>query len=140
MQHDDTEGKAIHTRAELLNLIRTSMGGRAAEILYYGPQEGLASGACGDLQNATRRALRLLCSYGMDERFGMAAIDIEKVNMADADSPVRQAVNDILQTELDRAVSILSENRSKVDALVAVLMEKNHLSGKEIDAVLRAAE
>lgn len=140
MQHDDRQGKVIHTRAELLDLIRTSLGGRAAEMMYYGPEEGLSSGACGDLEKATRRAVRLLCSYGMDERFGLATIDPEQVNMADAHSPVRQAVNEMLQAELERAISILSENRTKVDALVAALMEKNHMSGKEIDAVLRGAE
>ncbi|MBR6825033.1 MAG: AAA family ATPase, partial [Oscillospiraceae bacterium] len=75
MQHADREGKAIYTREELLARIRTSLGGRGAEIVYYGLEDGISTGASGDLASATDLARRLLCNYGMDDAFGLAVVD-----------------------------------------------------------------
>ena len=54
MQHADQEGKALYTKDELLARIKTSLGGRAAEIVYYGERDGISTGASGDLASATR--------------------------------------------------------------------------------------
>ena len=49
---------------------------------------------------------------------------------------IRAAVNRILTEQMHLALSLISENRAKLDALVAELMENNHLSASEISAVL----
>ena len=133
MQHDDKEGKAIYTKQELLSLIRTSLGGRAAEIVCYGDKDGLSTGASGDLVSATNTARSIICSYGMDGDFGLSVIEDREMK-SDA---LRGAVNRILSQELDNAVSAIREGRAALDALVAQLLVKNHLSGDEIDGILR---
>ena len=136
MQHADQEGKAIFTKDELLAKIRTSLGGRAAEIVYYGEKDGVSTGASGDLVSATRMAQRIICAYGMDETFGLAAMPVE----TDAMTPeVRTAVNRILGEQMRDAIQTISENRDKIDALVARLMEKNHLTGPEIEETMAKA-
>ena len=62
MRHGDREEKCLYTKDELLANIRTSLGGRAAELLYYGPKEGVSTGASGDLASATRTAQHIICS------------------------------------------------------------------------------
>ena len=140
MQHGDREGMELHTKSELLAMIRTSLGGRAAELLYYGPQEGISTGAGSDLAAATYRARQIVCSLGMDETFGLA-VEHSGVNAGGAMSlEVRTAVNRILQEQMDEALQQLRENKDKLDALVEALLAKNHLNQREIEQVLTSAE
>lgn len=135
MQHGDTEGKHIYTREDLLARIRTSLGGRAAEMLYYGEQNGLSTGAGADLQNATATAQRILCNYGMDSQFGLAVVSQEASQQGEIAGQVRAAVNEILQQQMELAVQLLQEHKEKFDRMVKILMEKNHLNGEQIDKV-----
>ena len=130
MQHANSEGKALYTKAELLNRIRTSLGGRASELVYYGAEDGVSTGASGDLHTATRIAEQMVCNYGMDESVGMSYIDDETLPSA-----IRDKVNAILASELKNAVSIIEKNKAAIDKMVDVLMEKNHLKEKEIDEI-----
>lgn len=131
MQHAEQEGKAIYTKDELLARIRTSLGGRAAEIAYYGEHDGISSGASGDLASATNIARQIVCTYGMDDEFGLAV-----VNAAQMSGEVRASVNRILKEQMNEAVRHISENKDKIDSLVEELMEKNHLSSAEIERAI----
>jgi ATP-dependent Zn protease len=132
MQHGDNESKGIYTRAELLARIRTALGGRAAEMVYYGEDEGVSTGASGDLATATDVARSIICAYGMDEDFGLAVIEPSGAGSAE----VREAVNKILKAELENAIRSLREHRGAVDALVSALLKENRLTGKQIDDIL----
>jgi ATP-dependent Zn protease len=139
MQHADKEDKQLYTKDDMLGLIRTSLGGRAAEIVYYGERAGLSSGASGDLFNATRNAQRMICAYGMDEDFGLAVVPASMITDGPLAVEIRAAVNRILKEQLTEAVRLIAENKSKIDALVEALMSKNHLNGAEIDEILSNA-
>ena len=133
MQHGDHEGKAIYTKEELLARIRTSLGGRAAEMVYYGKEDGVSTGASGDLENATATARNLLCRYGMDAEFGLAVVREGDTAMSPA---VRDGVNAILEKQMELAFLMLTTHKEKLDRLVDALMAKNHLKGEEIEALL----
>ena len=45
--------RPIRTYEEMLGMIRTALGGKAAEIVYYGKKDGNSTGASGDLRQAT---------------------------------------------------------------------------------------
>lgn len=136
MQHGDQEGKAIYTKEELLARIRTSLGGRASEIVYYGEKDGISTGASGDLRNASDMAQRLICSYGMDDDFGLAVIGNAVAANGTMSIEVRAAVNRILKEQMAAAISLIRENQESVDALVEALLEKNYMNEAEIRAVL----
>ncbi len=138
MQHAEQEGKAIYTRDELLARIRTSLGGRAAEIVYYGERDGISTGASGDLASATNLAQQLVCVYGMDEEFGLAVVPGAVAANGMMSIEVRATLNRILKEQMQEAVRVISENRKQIDALVDALMSKNHLNGPEIEQVLRS--
>ena len=132
MQHDDNEGKAIYTKDELLARIRTSLGGRASEIVYYGEKDGVSTGASGDLVSATNLAKQIICNYGMDDELGLASIDPQEAKNGGLAYDIRRSVNKILDQEMKNAVRLISENKAAVDALVEKLMSVNHLTGNEI--------
>lgn len=129
MQHENAENKGLYTKQELLNRIRTALGGRAAEIVYYGREDGMTTGASGDLQAATRTAEYMLCTCGMDSEVGLAVISREELKEGGADSPVRRKINELLEIELDRAIELIRENKDVIDRLVEILMKENHIDG-----------
>ena len=133
MGHADKKGMKISTRRDLLARIRTSLAGRATELVYYGEEDGLTTGASSDLQNSTYFAERIICSYGMDDEFGLAVVDIE--NDTSMLPQIRPLVNKLLLRELENTKKIVSENKAAIDAMVEVLMTKNHLTGPQIDAL-----
>jgi len=140
MQHADNEGKAIYTKDELLAKIRISLGGRAAEIVYYGDREGISTGAGSDLISATRMAENLICTYGMDEIIGLGVVSPDMIQSGPLALEIRKEVNKILHEELCRAVNIISENRATVDKMVDSLIEKTHLSASDIQEIFESKD
>ena len=134
MEHSAKDMGPLSTKEELLNRIRTSLGGRAAEIAYYGEKDGVSTGASGDLEQATRTAMAMICSYGMDESFGLAAMD---QRAAQNDPEVKKRVNEILGEEMRNTVEIIKNNKPRIDRLVDALMKKNKLTGEEMEELLK---
>ncbi|MEE0945441.1 MAG: AAA family ATPase [Acutalibacteraceae bacterium] len=125
------EGKGLFTKNDLLGRVKVALGGRAAEMVYYGEENGLSTGAYGDLISATETATNIVCSYGMTEDYGLAVY-----NNAVMTDKAKEVVNKLLEEQLSETVRIISDNRDKIDALVNKLMEKNRLTGKEIEDVI----
>ena len=136
MQHDDSEEKYLYTKNELLAKIRTALGGRAAEIVYYGESGGLSTSVSGDLATATSLAEQMICNYGMDEEFGLAVLDRSSLMNSSYYETVRKRLNEILSDEFNKAVGIIGKNRAAMDALVDALIQRNHLNGREIAHIL----
>ncbi len=134
MQHGDQEDKQLFLRSELLARIRTSLGGRAAETVYYGPEDGISTGASGDLYSATRLAEQMVCKFGMDEEVGLTYLD-PGTSGAACTEIVRARVKAILDGEMEKAVSLIETNRRAIDKMVDALLKKNHLREQEIDAI-----
>lgn len=136
VQHG-AEDKGIYTRKEILDLIKISLAGRAAERVYYGEEEGLSTGASNDLASATEKARKLLCDYGMDPEFGIGVADFfDESGALGAD--IRARVNKILADEERKAENCINDNIEKIDKLVKALMDKGHLKGNEIEDILRS--
>ncbi len=136
MQHADREDKPLYTKEELLASVRTALGGRAAEIVCYGEKDGVSTGASGDIYSATRTVESMLCSYGMDEKLGLAYADKTVANT----QRYHDRVNEILKEQLALSVDLIRENRATLDRFVAALLEKNHLKGDEIEALFKKTE
>ena len=136
MQHAEQEGKVIYTKEELLARVRTLLGGRAAEIAYYGEYNGISTGASGDLEMATSVAQQIVCTYGMDDEFGLAVVNGTVAANGTMSVDVRVAINRILKEQMREAIHLISENKDKIDSLVDELMTKNHLNGTEIEQAI----
>lgn len=134
MAQDDEEMHS-HTKDELIAQIRVALGGRAAEIVYYGDNDGISTGPSSDLRTATNIAKHMICTYGMYERFGMAVTDPD-VAMTAHDSDVRKAVNEILSQQLAETVNIIKANKNSMDRLIDELQKHDHLSGDEVLQIL----
>ncbi len=133
MQHSDNEDKALYTREELFSRIRTSLGGRASEIVYYGDEDGISTGASADLKSATRTAELMICCYGMDKDVGLSYVGLEGANTPE----IRARVNGVLSHQLDLTIEAVRKNKVAIDKIVTALLEKNHLKENEIDEIFK---
>ena len=129
------EGKGVYTKKELLRQIAVSLGGRAAELVYYGEEEGLSTGPSSDLETATAIARKMICNYGMYNEIAAGIVMKNEVSETVSQS-IEQKVNAIIQEQLNLSVAIIKENADKMAQLVDTLMEKTHLNKQEIQEVL----
>lgn len=65
------------TKAQLLAMMDTMMGGRAAEELIFGADK-ITSGASSDLKQATQIAAHMVKDWGMSEKVGLRTIEASK--------------------------------------------------------------
>ena len=139
MEHESEEGLRVETKSGLEFAIRVAMGGRAAEMLYYGEAEGLSTSVGSDLPKATHLAALMVREFGMDVDFGPLAV-AQIVGENGGDGPLsvqiaRQAAH-IVETQLKLAADALKKNRPALDALATELFAKNRLVREEIAAIL----
>lgn len=137
MEHANAEDQPLLKKEELIGRIRTSLGGRAAEIVYYGAADGVSTGASGDLQNATQIARAMICSYGMDETIGLMTLTPEEAQKGPMAAVVNERINAVLRDEMARTIELIQSGRKKIDQLVERLLEKNKLTKEEIEEILK---
>lgn len=62
------------TKSQLLAMMDTMLGGRAAEELIFG-SEKITSGASSDLKQATQIAAHMVKDWGMSEKVGLRTLE-----------------------------------------------------------------
>jgi len=137
---EETEKEFGKTREQILADIRVSLGGRAAEIFYYGSENGLTTGASGDFRQATQKAREMICLYGMDEDFGPLVIPELLQYETALGSPdfhlVNQKAGKILKEQMEITFKLLKENAQYLEAVTAALIEKERLTTKDLQEIL----
>ena len=120
-----------------------AFGGQAAEALFFGD---ISTGPGGDLTYATNVAVQMVGQSGMAETLisfsavqGSAFADAGLVGRVLADRHGRAMVETLLNTQRERAGTLLAQHRHLVEALRDALIERHELVGDEITEVLEAA-
>lgn len=140
MQYNENETLSVYTKKELLSIIRTSLAGRASEMIYYDGDEGLSSAAVGDLLSATKLAQQIVCSYGMESNIGLASISESAAINGMLSVDIRNAVNKILDKEMQNALKLIEKNKNCMNLLIKELLDKNHLSEAEMKEIFDKTE
>ena len=93
---------ALYTKEQLLDMIKTALGGRIAEEIFY---ESVTTGASDDIKKVTRIAQSLVQTYGMHGKIGLVGYG----SMSSEDS-IHKPFSDETAWEIDEAVrQIVSE-------------------------------
>ncbi|HEY6636786.1 MAG TPA: ATP-dependent zinc metalloprotease FtsH [Solirubrobacterales bacterium] len=141
-----TEDKFLTTRAELLDTMAMTLGGRAAEEIIFSE---ITTGASNDLEKVTETAKQMVMRFGMSERLGprvfghdrsqpflgrefSAEPDYSDEIAREIDDEVRRIVEDAHQTSKD----ILSEHREQLDTLSKILLDRETIEADEFIALL----
>ena len=146
MQVDEGE-HYLMSRDEIVNKIATLTGGRAAEQVAIG---SITTGASNDIEQATKLARAMITRYGMNDDFGMVAMETVTNQYLGGDtslscSPETQARIDaevvkLIKEQYEKAVKILTDNRRKLDELAQYLYEKETITGDEFMEILERKE
>ena len=144
------EDRYLHTKDYLMKLITVLLGGRAAEEIVFKKQ---TTGAANDLERATDIARKMVCFYGMSERLGplsfgkkdeLVFLGRDLALSKDYSERTAQEIDDevkrIVTTCYEEARRLLTDNREALDAIVEALLEKEVISGEELDQILSRFE
>ena len=133
------------TSARLRARIASAMGGLCAEKLVFGD---VTTGSTGDIKQATNTARAMVTEYGMSDLGPIFLSGDREIFLGknfqqtsaglseEMNRQVDQQVHKLLDEGEQRATSILTENRAKLDAIVGVLMEKEHINREEFEAFM----
>ncbi len=140
----DTGDKYLMSKEEILNKIATLTGGRCAEEVKF---NSITTGASNDIEQATKLARAMVTRYGMADEFDMVALETQSNMYLGGDtslacSPetakkIDDLVVKIVKEQHDKAKSILTEHRDKLDELAAFLYEHETITGEEFMEILR---
>ena len=135
---------------KLIDNICMSLGGRVAEELVI---QDITTGASADLQHVSELARRMVTQWGMSEKLGLVAYDSDQPvfmgmeygnqsrggysqeTAATIDAEIRRLISEAHE----RAVKLLKENRSILDNMSRVLVEKETIYTEEVAMLMKGA-
>lgn len=140
------EDKHSYSRESLLNRIAVLMGGRAAEEIIFGT---MTTGAGNDIERATEIARKMVCEWGMSDKMGPVTFgkkdeqiflgremathkNYSEATAVEIDAELRRIIED----SYSRVRTLLSDNLGVLHNLATQLIEKENLSGDEVDRII----
>lgn len=146
--NEERVDSGLYTRAWILDQITILLGGRAAEVEVFGDAE-VTIGASSDIKQVASLAREMVTQLGMSD---LGYVALESGNGGDVflggdwgnraeysqDMAVQidRQVRDIVMYCYEKARRMLRENRSLVDKLVEVLLERETLEGEEFRQIV----
>jgi len=145
-----TEDRYSQDRERLLQTIAVMFGGRIAEELFM---KQMTTGASNDFQRATDLARRMVTQWGMSDSLGPMVYgeeegeiflgrqvtthrNVSEATMQKVDAEVRR----IIDQQYALARKLLEENRDKVEAMAAALLEWETIDADQIDDIMAGRE
>ena len=139
MPDEEKLDSGLITRASCLADLVVSLGGRAAELVVFGPLE-ITQGASGDLQMVSQLAREMVTRFGFSS-LGPVALEgpgtevflgrdwfSQRPGYAESTGQaIDTRVRDLAKQSLAQAVSLLESRREVMDRLVDALMEEETL-------------
>jgi cell division protease FtsH len=146
-----TEDRFLMKKTELLNRIATLLGGRAAEEIIF---SDISTGAHNDLSRATDIARSMVTQYGMSAKAGQVYLAPEKrsrfLNVSGFESAAEYSeataemidaeIKQIMQEQYTVALDILRGKRPLLEKGAAILLEKETITGSELQELERSLE
>lgn len=127
--------RKVWSRRNLLDSICTSLAGRAAELLVFGPDMS-SSGAESDLRKATEKAARMLRHLGHGPRIGRSDVCTSSEDNLCTDVEASNApIETLLQAEHARATGLIETHRGALLALVDELIAEGQVTPARFAAV-----
>ncbi len=140
------EDRSYVTKRYMEEELCTLLGGRVAEAIVLGD---ISTGASNDLERATKIARNMVMRYGFSEKLGpiVYGSDDNEVFLGRDYSQSKHYSNEIasdidneikgfIEKAYNKTESILKDHRDKLDAVAAVLMEKEKVTGKEFADIM----
>jgi len=133
------EERSITTTEQILDDMCSALGGRAAEQLAFGK---ISTGALSDLEKVTKQAYAMVSIYGLNERIGNVSFydsqgreSFTKPYSDDTAKIIDEEVSKLIESQYQRALSILTENEDKLTQLAEKLLESEVIFKEDLIAI-----
>ncbi|HYS44366.1 MAG TPA: ATP-dependent zinc metalloprotease FtsH, partial [Geobacteraceae bacterium] len=140
------EDKHSYSRESLLNRVAVLMGGRAAEEIIFNSK---TTGAGNDIERATEIARKMVCEWGMSDKLGPVTFgkkdeqiflgremathkNFSEATAVEIDGEIRG----IVDNSYARVLQLLKDNIDILHRLSNALVEKENLSGEEVETIV----
>ena len=134
------------SKNKINDFICMALGGRVAEELVI---KDITTGASNDLERVTEMAKRMVTEWGMSDKLGLVTYgsntqtvflgkDMETHNAYSDETAkaIDEEMHSIIETAHARAVKFLTDNRSVLDNMARVLIERETIYTEEVDMLM----
>ena len=127
------------TKSHFLDELVVCCGGRIAEKMFTGE---ISTGAAQDIAMATDIARKMVCTYGMSDRFGFQTFNEQSPYVIAESMPpafseetsraIDAEVSKLVTDAYARAEQEIAENKDKVELLAKTLLERETMDGRDV--------
>lgn len=141
------DDRMMITKERMVAMIRSGVGGRAAEEVFLG---NMTTGASSDISQVTQVARAMVQRYGMSEKLGFvqygdpeedATMGYAYGGLKDHSDHTSKLIDEEVKRIIDDAQAyakkLLSENKEVVEKIVGLLLEKEELDRAEFDSLFK---
>jgi cell division protease FtsH len=128
------EDRYLHTKEELVDMMKVYLAGRASEQVVFGR---VTNGAANDLEQATELARSMVFEYGMSESVSSRTMRADNYALSEETKRLRDAEQARLTDEAyAEAIRLLTKYRGPLDRVAQALLEKETLTRSELEDML----
>ncbi|MBI9068573.1 MAG: ATP-dependent zinc metalloprotease FtsH [Salinivirgaceae bacterium] len=136
------EERQLTTKEQMLDEMCATLGGRAAEELFFGQ---ISTGALNDLEKITKQAYAMVSYYGMSDKIGNISF-YDSTGQSDyyfgkpyseqTAKSIDDEVKEIIDIAYVRAKELLSKYKEQHNKLGELLLEKEVIFSEDLEKVL----
>lgn len=118
-----------------------TLAGRAAEKIMFNK---ISTGALNDLEKVTRQARAMVTIYGLNDKIGnityydssgQSDYSFTKPYSESTAKIIDSEISNIIETEYQRAINILTKHKEKLTQLAKVLLDKEVIFKKDLETI-----
>ncbi|MEO4005868.1 MULTISPECIES: ATP-dependent zinc metalloprotease FtsH [unclassified Flavobacterium] len=135
------EERLIVRPEQMLDEMCATMGGRAAEKVIFNK---ISTGALSDLEKVTKQARAMVTVYGLNDKLGnityydssgQSEYNFSKPYSEETAKVIDKEISDLIESQYNRAIQILNENKEKLNQLADILIEKEVIFKDDLEAI-----
>jgi ATP-dependent metalloprotease FtsH len=133
------EERTITTTEQILDQMCSALGGRAAEEVIF---RKISTGALSDLEKVTKQAYAMVSIYGLNKRVGNISFydsqgrdAFTKPYSEDTAKIIDEEVSKLIESQYQRALEILKENKDKLEQLASKLLTSEVIFKEDLEAI-----
>jgi cell division protease FtsH len=135
------EERLIVRPDQMLDEMCATMGGRAAEKVIF---DTISTGALSDLEKVTKQARAMVTIYGLNDKLGnityydstgQSEYSFSKPYSEETAVTIDQEISGLIESQYQRAIKLLEENKDKLIQLADILIEKEVIFKDDLEAI-----
>ncbi|MEO0087863.1 MAG: ATP-dependent zinc metalloprotease FtsH [candidate division WOR-3 bacterium] len=144
------DDRRIYSKTYCVNQLTVMLGGRAAEEIVFGD---ISTGSRDDIDKATQLARMMVCEWGMSEKLGPLTLGkreeeiflgkefgLHRSISEETAKIIDEEIKNFVEGAHQKALEIIKNNEQLLHRIANKLLEKEILTGEEIDEIIKSSQ